>query len=54
MVLDPQLASVHQLYSLFHGDYDNLLQWPFSKIIHIGIHDQLEPLNAWTKTIQAD
>ena len=25
------------LFTLLPGDYDNLLQWPFSKIIHIGI-----------------
>ena len=25
------------LFTLFPGDYDNLLQWPFSKLIHIGI-----------------
>ena len=42
------------LFTLFPGDYDNLFQWPFSKIIHIGIRDQLDPLNTWTKTIQPD
>ena len=42
------------LFTLFPGDYDNLLQWPFSKIIHIGIRNQLDPLNKWTKTIQPD
>ena len=42
------------LFTLFPGDYDNLLQWPFSKLIHIGIRDQLDPLNTWTKTIQPD
>ena len=40
------------LLTLFPGDYDNLLQWHFPKIIHIGIRDQLDPLNTWTKTIQ--
>ena len=39
------------LFTLFPGDYDNLLQWPFSKIIHIGIRDQLDPLNTWMRTI---
>ena len=42
------------LFTLFPGDYDNLLQWPFSKIIHIGIRDQLDPMNTWMKTIQPD
>ena len=42
------------LFTLFPDDYDKLLQWPFSKIIHIGIRDQLDPLNIWTKTIQPD
>ena len=40
--------------TLFRGDHDKLLQWLFSKIIHIGIRDQLDPLNTWTKTIQPD
>ena len=39
---------------LFPGDYDSLLQWPFSMIIYIGIRDKLDPLNTWTKTIQPD
>ena len=42
------------LFTLFPGDYDNLLQWPFWKLIYIGIRDQLVPLNTWTKTIQLD
>ena len=42
------------LFTLFPGDYDNLLQWPFTKIIHIGIRDQLDPMNAWMKTIRPD
>ena len=42
------------LFTLFPGDYDNLLQWPFSKLIHIGIRDQLDPLNTWMKTIRPD
>ena len=28
-------------FSVFPGDYDNLLKWPFSKIIHIGFRDEL-------------
>ena len=42
------------LITLFPGDYDNLLPWPFSKIIHIGIRDQLDPMNTWMKTIRPD
>ena len=42
------------LFTLFSGDYDNLLQWPFSKTIHIGIRDQLDPMNTWMKTIRPD
>ena len=41
-------------FTLFPRDYDNLLQWPFSKLIHIGIRDQLDPLNTWMKTIRPD
>ena len=47
-----QCASI--LITLFPGDHDNLLQWPFSKFIHNGIRDQLDPLNTWMKTIQPD
>ena len=42
------------LFTLFPGDYDNLLQWPFSKPIHIGIPDQLDPMNNWMKTIRPE
>ena len=35
-------------------DYDILLQWPFSRLLHIGLRDQLDPLNTWTKTIRPD
>ena len=42
------------LFTLFPGDYDNLLQWPFSKVINIGIRDQLDPMNTWMKTIRPD
>ena len=42
------------LFTLFPGDYDNLLQRPFTKIIHIGIRDQLDPMNTWMKTIRPD
>ena len=42
------------LFTHFPGDYDNLLQWPFTKIIHIGIRNQLDPMNTWMKTIKPD
>ena len=42
------------LFTLFPGDYGNLLKWPFSKLTHIGIRDQLDPLNTWMKTIRPD
>ena len=42
------------LFALFPGDYDNLLQWPFRKTIHIGIRDQLDPMSTWMKTILPD
>ena len=42
------------LCSLFSGNYDNLLQWLFSKLIHISFRDQPDPLNTWMKTIQHD
>ena len=42
------------LLTLFPGDYNNLLQWPLSKLIDIGIRVQLDPLNNWMKTIRPD
>ena len=42
------------LFTLFPGDYDNLLKWPSSKLIHIGIRDQLDPRNTWMKAIRPD
>ena len=42
------------LFTVFPGDYDDLLQWPFSKLIDIGIRDQLDQLNTWIKTIRPD
>ena len=41
-------------FTVSPGDYDSLLQWPFSKLINIGILDQLDPLNSVTKTIWPD
>ena len=29
------------------------LRWPFPKVIHPSLRDQLDPLNAWTQTVQA-
>ena len=40
------------LFAFFPGDYDNLLRWPFPKIFHLGLRDQLDPLNTWTQKIQ--
>ena len=42
------------LFTLFPGDYDNILHWPFTRLFHIGIRDQLDPLNTWMKTIWYD
>ena len=41
-------------FTLFPGHYDNLLQWPSSKLNHIGIRDQLDPMNTWKKTFRTD
>ena len=40
------------IFAFFPGDYDGLLRWPFPKAIHLSLRDQLDPLNAWTQTIQ--
>ena len=45
-----QFATV--IFAFFPGDYDGLLRWPFPKVIHFSLGDQLDPLNAWTQTIQ--
>ena len=42
------------LFTLFPGYYDNLLQWPFTKIIHFSNRDQLDPMNTWMNTIRPD
>ena len=39
-------------FAFFPGDYDNLLRWPFPKVIQLGLRDQLDPLNTWTQKIQ--
>ena len=41
--------SVTICFAFFPGDFDNLLLWPFSKVIHLGLRDQLDPLNTWTQ-----
>ena len=40
------------IFAFFPGDYDGLLRWPFSEVIHLSLRDQLDPLNTWTQTIQ--
>ena len=42
------------LSTLFPGDFDNLLKWPFSNLIQIAIRGQLDPMNTWMKTIRPD
>ena len=50
--IGPLLASVHQFYSPASlVTTTTYIQRPFSKLIHIGIRDQL---NTWTKTIRPD
>ena len=41
-------------FTLLPFDYNNLLQRSLSKLIHIGIRDQLDLLNTWTQTIWPD
>ena len=38
--------------SISAGDYDDILPWPISKTIQIKVRDQLNPLNAWSQTIE--
>ena len=38
--------------SMSAGEYDDILPWPVSKIIQIKVRDQLNPLNAWSQTIE--
>ena len=42
------------IFTLSPGDYDNLLKWPFSKLIHIGIPDQVDEMTTRMKTIRPD
>ena len=40
------------IFAFFPGVYDGLLRWPFPKAIQLSLRDQLDPLKAWTQTIQ--
>ena len=40
------------IFAFFPGHYDGLLRWPFPKVVHLSLRDQLDPLNVWTQTIQ--
>ena len=40
------------LFALFPGDYDGLLAWPFTKLIHLSVRDQLDPHIKWTVTLE--
>ena len=39
-------------HSVSAGEYDDILTWPISKTIQIKVRDQLNPLNAWSQTIE--
>ena len=36
------------IFTLFPGDYEVLLTWPFPKMIHLSVRDQLDRQNKWT------
>ena len=38
--------------SMSAGEYDDILPWPVSKTIQIKVRDQINPLNAWSQTIE--
>ena len=40
------------IFALFPGDYDGFLRLPFPKSFHLSLREHLDPLNAWTQTIQ--
>ena len=42
------------LFTSFFGDYYNMFRWPFQKPIHLDVRHELDPLNAWTQTIQSE
>ena len=53
MELTPQPDNLQPSSLLFFPvDYDGLLRWPFPKVVHLNLRDRLDPLNAWTQTIQ--
>ena len=35
------------------GEYDDILLWSVSRIIQIKVRDQLDPVNAWSQTIES-
>ena len=41
-------------FTLFPGDLDNLLRWPFSNLIHLGFYDKLDSFSTWTQTMWLD
>ena len=41
-------------FTLFPGDFDSLLRWPFAKRNHVSIRDQFDPPNSWVQTIHPD
>ena len=49
--VERQLATL--IIAFFPGDFDGLLRWPFPKVIHLSLRVKLDPLNAWTQTIQS-
>ena len=38
---------------MYAGEYGDILLWPVSKTIQIKVRDQLNPLNAWSQTIES-
>ena len=38
------------MFAFFPGDYDGLLTWPFPKMIHLSVRNQLDPQNTRTIT----
>ena len=39
--------------SISAGNYDDILPWPVSKTIQFKVRDQVNPLNAWSQTIES-
>ena len=40
------------IFAFSSGNYDCLLRWPFPKVVHLSLRDQLDPLITWTQLIQ--